>query len=109
MNINVNRLKKITIALIGASLLTLTWMTPAALSVRAAGDDFDAATFYKTKCAMCHGVKAEKKFDSTKADDKLVETVLKGRDGTPKMPSYEKAVNAEQAKAIVAYMKSLKQ
>jgi mono/diheme cytochrome c family protein len=93
----------------GVALLALLWMTPTSVSVRAAGDDFDATTFYKTKCAMCHGLKAEKRFDGAKADDKLVETVLKGKDGSPKMPSYDKAVNAEQAKAIVTYMKSLKQ
>jgi len=60
---------------------------------------------------MCHGQKAEKKFDATKADDVLEATVLKGNDTvTPKMPAYEaKGVTGEQAKALATYMKSLKQ
>jgi mono/diheme cytochrome c family protein len=83
-------------------------LIPASAPVRAAGDDFDAAMVYKTKCMMCHGAKAEKKFDTAKADEKHVEAILKGKDGSPKMPAYEKAVNEEQAKALVAYMRSLK-
>jgi hypothetical protein len=34
---------------------------------------------------------------------------MKGKEGTPKMPSYEKSVTADQAKLLVDYMKSLKQ
>ena len=63
---------------------------------------------YAAHCAMCHGAKAEKTFDATKPDEQLTESVLKGI--KPKMPAYEeKGVNAEQAKALVAYMKQLKQ
>ena len=70
----------------------------------------DAAT-YKSKCAMCHGQQAEKKFDASIADDDLVQIVLKGKkaEKPPNMPAYEeKGVTADQAKALVAYMKSLK-
>ena len=78
------------------------------MRVGAAQDAFDAAAFYKAKCAMCHGAKADKSFDSAKADDQLVQVVLKG--AKPKMPEYEsKGVTADQAKALVDYMKSLKQ
>ena len=73
--------------------------------------DDDAATTYKAKCSMCHSPKAEKNFDSTKADDVLANTVMKG-DATkkPPMPGYEaKGMTNDQAKALVAYMKSLKQ
>ena len=108
MNTKGNRLKMVTTALMGLSLLGLMLLTPASVPVRAAGDDFDPATVYKAKCAMCHGLKAEKKFDAKKADDQLIEAVLKGKDGSPKMPAYEKTINAEQATALVAYMKSLK-
>lgn len=71
----------------------------------------DPAAFYKTKCVMCHGKKAEKKFDTSLSDEQLVEVVLKGKkvDKPPHMPGYgEKGVTAEQAKALVEHMKHLK-
>lgn len=71
----------------------------------------DTAAYYKAKCVMCHGKKAEKKFDTTLPDDKLVEIVLQGKkaEKPPHMPGYaEKGVTAEQAKAFVEYMKQLK-
>lgn len=74
-------------------------------------DDFDAAATYKTKCVACHGAAAEKKFDTTVADADLVQIVLKGKKGEkpPFMPGYEeKGITEEQAKALVAHMKSLK-
>jgi mono/diheme cytochrome c family protein len=104
-----NRIKKLAIALIGLPLMAIILLDPATARTTATADDFDAATVYKAKCAMCHGAKAEKKFDATKADDQLFDTVLKGKEGTPKMPAYEKTFSPEQAKALVAYMKSLKQ
>ena len=106
------RIKLLALALITLPLLALTLVNPSAVQVSAAApQDFDAAAVYKAKCAMCHGQKAEKKFDSTKADEVLVQTVLKGKDDVmPKMPSYEaKGVTAEQATALVTQMKSLKQ
>lgn len=73
--------------------------------------DFDAAAVYKGKCQVCHGAAAEKKFDVTLPDADLVQIVLKGKKGEkpPFMPAYgEKGVTEEQAKALVAFMKSLK-
>ena len=73
----------------------------------------DAASYYKDgKCAVCHGQKAEKKFDADKKEEDLVETILKGKkaEKPPNMPAYEpKGITSDQAKALVAYMKSLKQ
>ena len=72
----------------------------------------DTAALFKAKCAACHGQTAEKKFDATKADDVLIETVLKGKklEKPPNMPAYEeKGITADQAKALVAFMKSQKQ
>jgi mono/diheme cytochrome c family protein len=101
---------KLIIALIILPLLAVALLSTTAVSTKAAGDDFDAAAVYKAKCAMCHGAKAEKKFDPSKPEEDLIQVVLKGKDGTPKMPDYgSKGINAEQAKALVAYMKSLKQ
>ena len=71
----------------------------------------DTAGYYKGKCVMCHGKKAEKKFNTSLADDELVEAILKGKkaEKPPHMPGYaEKGVTAEQAKALVAHMKELK-
>ena len=73
--------------------------------------DFDAAATYKAKCVACHGAAAEKKFNETAPDAELVQTTLKGKKGEkpPFMPAYEeKGITEEQAKALVAHMKSLK-
>jgi len=105
----VNRIKQVTV------ILGLVMMVGAAglvcVSVNAA-DDFKADATYTTKCKSCHGAKAEKKFDATIADDQLVEFVMKGKkaEKPPNMPAYgAKGITAEQAKALVDYMKSLKQ
>ena len=74
-------------------------------------DPFDAAATYKTKCFACHGAKAEKKFDPAKSDVESVQMILKGKkmEKPPNMPGFEeKGITADQAKALVAYMKSLK-
>lgn len=79
----------------------------ASVPARATNDD-DAAALYKAKCFACHGATAEKKFDATKADDDLIQTVLKGKkvEKPPNMPGFEeKGVTADQARALVAFMK----
>jgi len=81
-------------------------------AARANQEQFDAAATYKGKCVACHGPKAEKKFDTTLSDADLVQAVLKGKkvEKPPNMPAYEeKGITEEQAKALVAHMKSLKQ
>jgi mono/diheme cytochrome c family protein len=111
MKVKVDRLKKIAIALFALPLLAVVLLNPASGQPQTpAADPKDAAAFFASKCKMCHGASAEKHFDGTKADDDLVQIVLKGKaDATPKMPAYEtKGVDAEQAKALIAYMKSLK-
>lgn len=73
----------------------------------------DAASYYKdAKCVVCHGQKAEKKFDAALKEEDLVEIILKGKkaEKPPNMPGYEaKGLTADQAKAMIAYMKSLQQ
>ena len=72
----------------------------------------DAASYYKDgKCVVCHGPKAEKKFNNELKDEELLEIVLKGKkaEKPPNMPAYEpKGITAEQAKALIDYMKGLK-
>ena len=103
-------LKMMTLATVVAMLVAGFALISAAAGAKTA-DDFDAAATYKAKCVVCHGASAEKKFNATVADADLVQTVLKGKKGEkpPFMPAYEeKGINEEQAKALVAYMKSLK-
>ena len=93
----------VTTALVAGTLVVVT----AQNSVQPS----DATAYYKSKCVMCHGKKAEKKFNTTLTDDQLVEVVLKGKkaEKPPHMPAYsEKGVTAEQAKALVEHMKQLK-
>jgi len=87
----------LAILVFGGLVLTCT---PA----RAQGEAVDAT--YKAKCLMCHGSNAEKSFDATKTDESLLDAVLKGV--KPKMPSYEQKLSPDQAKGLIAYMKSLK-
>ena len=64
-------------------LATMLLAAFVALSLSSAGahsdDPFDASGTYKAKCVACHGPKAEKKFDSAKADDEHTQTILKGK------------------------------
>lgn len=101
-------MKKITAILITIALAATALLVSAAARNASAED---AAATYTSKCKMCHGATAEKKMDKTKADDDLVQTVLKGKkaEKPPNMPGYEeKGITAEQAKALIDYMKSLK-
>ena len=64
----------------------------------------DAASYYKDgKCVVCHGQKAEKKFDSDKKEEELAESILKGKkaEKPPNMPGYEaKGLTADQAAVL---------
>lgn len=124
----INRFKKLAIAIIVLPLLTIVLLNSGSLPTRAiestsavaasigqpvTDDAADVATLYKeSKCLMCHGAKAAKFFDATLSDDALLEIVMTGKkaEAPPNMPAYgPKGMTAEQAKALIAYMKSLKQ
>lgn len=103
-----SRWKKQALALVSVSFVAALLLT--AVPAHTAVQD-DAGALYKTKCVACHGPAAEKKFDATKPDAELIETVLKGKklEKPPNMPNYEeKGVTADQAKALVDFMKSQK-
>jgi len=105
--VSITRWKRVAFVLAGA-MIAATFLIA---SVPARSADDDGAALYKSKCVACHGATAEKKFDATKADDELVQTILKGKklEKPPNMPAYEeKGITADQAKAIVAFMKTLK-
>jgi mono/diheme cytochrome c family protein len=101
--ISIDPLKKFTTGLFVLAAFGLL-LTSAPAPTRAEGDD--AAATYKAKCAMCHGAKAEKSFDAAKEDAALTDAVLKGV--KPKMPAYDGRLTADQAKGLIAYMKSLR-
>ena len=101
-------MKRIAAALFGIPLVATVLLI--SVPARTTSND-DAAALYKTKCAMCHGATTEKKVDKTKADDELTQTVLKGKklEKPPNMPAFEeRGITADQAKALVGFMKSLK-
>jgi len=104
-------LKRIGAAVAVATLLALVSMVSGTAQTDAVKFT-DAASYYKdAKCAVCHGQKAEKKFSADLKEEELVEIVLKGKkpEKPPNMPAYEaKGLTAEQAKAMVVYMKELK-
>ena len=71
----------------------------------------DPAAYYKAKCVACHGPKAEKKFDPALTDEQYIDAILKCKkpEKPPNMPAYgEKGVTADQAKALLDYMKQLR-
>lgn len=111
MRVTVNNLKKLVLVLTLPLLATVILNARPAARASRVVEDFDAAAFFKAKCVLCHGAKAEKKFDATIAEDQLVQIIMKGKKGEkpPFMPEYEsKGVTADQAKALVEHMKSLR-
>ena len=81
--------------------------------VRAQGEvqPSDPAAYYKAKCVACHGPKADKRFDASLTDEQYLDAILKGKkpEKPPNMPAYgEKGVTADQAKALLEYMKQLR-
>jgi mono/diheme cytochrome c family protein len=109
MKTMINGLVKLGVAFTGV-MLAATFVV-VSVRARASIDDFDAAGTYKTKCVACHGAKAEKKFDSTLPDADLSQIILKGKkpEKPPNMPAFEeRGITADQATALVAYMKSIK-
>ena len=108
MKVTVNRVKKIALVLAGVTMAATLLIASA--PARATVDD-DATGMFKAKCAMCHGQTAEKKFDATKADDDLIQIVLNGKQAEkpPNMPKFaDRGITVDQAKALVAFMKSQK-
>ena len=104
------RFKILAIIFFVAPLLVLAmYSSPRGTVVSAMGEE--PAVTFKAKCAMCHSPKAEKFFDPAKAEDVLVEAILKGKKGEkpPNMPGFEaKGMTVDEAKALVTLMKGLR-
>ena len=91
------------IAVLGSAVLAVAFMTTGPTPAASAAD---AAATYKAKCVACHGAKGEKSFNPAKSDANLLNAMFKGV--KPKMPAYEKAMGAEDCKALIAHMKLLR-
>jgi mono/diheme cytochrome c family protein len=73
---------------------------------------FDQVAFYKKNCVECHGSEAQKKFNPDLPEGQMVDAIMNGllMETPPDMPAYAgKGIDEERAKAIIAYMKSLRQ
>ena len=105
----ITHLKNVVVA---ASVMILALVFLVSVAAQTEAKFTDASSYYKdAKCVVCHGQKAEKKFNVELKDEELVEILLKGKkpEKPPNMPAYEvKGLTAEQAKAMVDYMKQLK-
>jgi mono/diheme cytochrome c family protein len=110
MKVTINGLTKLGIA--SAGVVLAASFVVVSVRARSGADDIDAAGTYKAKCFACHGAKAEKKWDSTRPDDQMVDSIMKGKkaEKPPNMPGFEeKGITTDQAKALLAYMKSIKE
>jgi mono/diheme cytochrome c family protein len=104
-----NRVK--TLPIMFAALLLFTFVIFGIVRAQGEVQPSDPAAFYKAKCVACHGPKAEKRFDAALTDEQYIDAILKGKkpEKPPNMPAYgEKGVTAEQAKALLDYMKQLR-
>lgn len=103
-----NQMKKMGIAAFAVATLISIGLLPAG----ARSSEADAAGTYKTaKCVVCHGAKAEKKFNATLPEAEMVKAILTGKKGEkpPNMPGYSaKGISEDQAKELIVYMKQLK-
>jgi len=105
-----NRIKMLSIVALVFPLLALVVFTNKPVKAVSSVVD-DPATVYKAKCAMCHTPKAEKFYDPSRPEEEQVQAILKGKKGEkpPYMPAFEeKGITEDGAKALVAYMKTLK-
>ena len=106
------KLKLVTIAIFALPMIALAYAGNEAVSGSIVVQDDVAVMYKKNTCAACHGQKAEKAFDPAKSDEEHIQVILKGKKGEkpPYMPGYEaKGMTAEQAGALVKYMKSLRE
>ncbi len=110
LDMKIDRIKLIAIIFFAIPLLLLAVLREAPVKVAANVND-DPAAVYKAKCAACHTPTASKFYDATHSDDSHVQVILKGKKGEkpPYMPAFgEKGMTEDEAKALAAYMRTLK-
>jgi high-affinity iron transporter len=109
-------------ALVGGNMLALALLVAGEAALTSAGND--PAAVYKQHCAMCHGatgggngpaaVAFDPKptdfttvtFQESRTDDQLTEAIAKGR-GT--MPGFEAQLQPDDLKALVSYIREMRQ
>ena len=103
-------LSKIAICIL--TLFGFTAFIPAPAESESEKPSFDPAAYYKKSCVGCHGSKADKKFNPNLPENQMIDAILNGlpMETPPDMPAFaDKGINEERAKALLAYMKSLRQ
>ena len=73
---------------------------------------FEAAAYYKKNCEECHGAAAEKRFNPDSPDSQMIDSILNGAkaEGSRDMPAYsEKGIDEPKAKALITFMKSIRE
>ena len=73
---------------------------------------FDSKAYYKLNCAECHGSEAEKRFNPDSSESQMIDSILNGAkaENTRDMPAFaEKGIDEQRAKALIAYMKSIRE
>jgi mono/diheme cytochrome c family protein len=73
---------------------------------------FDPKAYYKPNCAECHGSEAEKRFNPDLPESQMIDSILNGAkaENTRDMPAFaEKGIDEQRAKALIAYMKSIRE
>ena len=94
------------------TLFGFTGFTSAPAQSESEKRSFDPAAYYKKSCAECHGSEADKKFNPNLPENQMIDAILNGlpMETPPDMPAFaDKGINEERAKALLAYMKSLRQ
>jgi mono/diheme cytochrome c family protein len=103
--------RKLAIATITTAIFLFGAIFYGAALAQGEAQPSDPAAYYKAKCVVCHGPKAEKKFDPALTEEQYMEAILKGKkpEKPPNMPAYgDKGVTQEQAKALLDHMKQLR-
>ena len=75
-------------------------------------ESFQPAAYYKANCAECHGASAEKKFNPDSPEGQMIDSILNGAkaEGSRDMPAFaEKGIDETKAKALIIYMKSIRE
>lgn len=105
-----NKIKLFAIAIITLPMFAIAAFNVNTVRAVSTADD-DTAAIYKAKCAACHKATAEKFYNPEMAEQEQIDAILKGKkaEKPPNMPAFEaKGITADQAKALAAYMKTLR-
>jgi mono/diheme cytochrome c family protein len=103
------------VGILKSALAVLTGVGLSSLLISAQSgqkESFDPAAYYQTNCGECHGKEAQKKFEPALPESQLIDAILNGEkmETPPDMPAFgEKGVNEVRARALLAYMKSIRE